>query len=277
MSKKGQRHRIPYQVAALRLKERLDASPAEIALWVAGFVTGTKLVAFTSELDDAAPFDFQSGIYPNDPDWLDYGKKLSGCYFEELAVETLQPTERFIGVPEAIQTLQRVMENLPDAAGLIRSRIKNGDLTCLHPIAGFPELDDDVQFAGALLPNSDLERTINTYRSTGFGDLPRSIPTRKEARLRYTDTGKRRVAWRRVLYAHISEIDEQHNGKASVRQVIRWLRLHGGDQICDEEEADVEGADVLVWFDDNRTRQRARKATVANAISEARGLPKDHD
>ncbi len=262
MSSKKSKCRIPYQVAAYRLKNRLDASPGEIALWVAGFVPGAKLVAFTSELDDAAPLDFQSNVYCSDPDWLDYGKKLSGCYFDELAVESITPAERFVDMQRALERLQGVMADVPDPAGLIRTLIENDRLECAHPIAGVPDLQDEVQFRGALVNERELEDAIGVY-------FPQShAPTAPLGRRgnQQADAGPGpRVAWRKILNANIADIDREHGGKATVVEVIRWLRRHGGTRIIKEGEPDE-----LRWLDDSRTPQRAKKSTVSNAISAAR-------
>lgn len=271
MSKKRIQRRIPFQVAAHRLRARLDASPGEIALWVAGFVSGAKLTAFTSEIDDAARFDFQSAIHPNEPDWLDYNKQLSGCYFDERAVDAIAPAERFISMREAVAYLEEITGGMPDAAGFIRSRVENDGLLCLHPIAGIPDLGDKSECEGALLPREALENAVHAY----FGpDLNRSaprLPMSGGARQHISAILRGRVAWRRILNEHIAEIDLQHRGKATVHQVLRWLRERAGDRILPEG-----GADTLAWLDDEGARQTVRRATVMNAISEARRLGKHH-
>lgn len=263
------RRRIPYQVAAHRLATRLNASPGEIALWVAGFVKNAHLRAFQSESDDSAPLEFRANLFPTDPGWLDYERKLAGCYFDEEAVNTIAPTKRFVSVADAIQQLEGMPRSVPDPAGLIRSRIRNDGLECLHPIAGEPDLDDDAEFLASLLPQSDFEGLLKRYfdgvnansahpSATGHGSAPsESYP------------GSGRVAWRRILSAELPKIDRQYGGKASVLDVIRWLREHGGDRILKGGEADE-----LFWRDDNGTRQRVTKSTVSNAISETRRLVK---
>lgn len=264
MSRKRIQRRIPFQVAAHRLKNRLDASTGEIALWVAGFVSGTTLTAFTSELDDAAQFNFQSGIYANDPNSLDYGKKLSDCYFDASAVETIVPSERYVDMQTAVERLQRVANDIPDPVGLIKNLIKHDRLQCAHPIVGVPRLDDEAEFFGALINARDLGRAIADHFSHGLDRLPSAAPTR-DCRQQPDAASAPRVAWRRVLYERIDEIDRQAGGKARLRAVIRWLRQHGGRRILKEGEPDE-----LLWIDDNNTRQRAKKSTVSNAISLAR-------
>lgn len=264
------RLRIPYQVAAQRLATRLKASPGEVALWVAGFVTGTSLTAFESELDDAPPLDFQAGIYVNDPDWLDYGKKLAGCYFDERAIDTINPKRRFISVMDAVRRLRDIVNDMPDAEGFIKSRIMNDGLECLHPIAGVPDLDDQAQFLGSLLPRSEFEAALKRY-FPDVGNLTPVDTTRGHDFAKESQVGNARVAWRQVLNSHIAEIDKANNGRASVSRVIHWLKKNGGSRILPKGQPDE-----LFWVDDQRTCKRVSKATVSNALTYARRVSKSH-
>lgn len=264
------RPRTPYQVAAQRLATRLGASPGEIALWVAGFVTGTTLTAFQSELDDAPPLDFQAGIYPNDPDWLDYGKKLSGCYFDERAIETINPKRRFITVLDAVHELRGMVNDMPDAEGFIKSRIRNDGLECLHPIAGAPNLDDQAQFLNSLLPRSEFEAEIKRY-FPDVGNLAHVDSIRAHDFAKESHVGNARVVWRQALNSCIAEIDKVYGGRASVSDVIRWLKRNGGPRILREGPPGE-----LFWLDDEGTPKRVVKATVSNALPYARRVSKSH-
>ncbi|MFA7585280.1 MAG: hypothetical protein WCY11_03660 [Novosphingobium sp.] len=250
--------RIPFQVAVYRLQSRLGASPAEIALWVAGFVPGTQLVAYLAEADSAAQFNFQAELYPNDPDWLDSSAKLSACYFDEDAVASIVPSERFVEVPRALEKLKNLGRGVPDPSGFIKSLIRQDRLLCMHPVAGLPDLNDDLQFQASLLQETQLREAIADY----FGEPGSSEPS---AASEASTASAPRVIWRQILYANISSIDEESGGRASLRQVVKWLRANGGPRIVDDGQPDE-----IIWTDDYGTRHRTDKKTLSNAMSASR-------
>jgi len=172
------------------------------------------------------------------------------------------PTDRFTDMQRALERLQVVIGDVPDPAGFIKALIDNDRLQCAHPIVGIPDLDDEMQFGGALLNERELEEAIEIYfPQSHFATSP--LGTR--ATQQTDETLGVRVAWRKILNANIADIDREHGGKATVVEVIRWLRRHGGTRIIKEGEPDE-----LRWLDDSRTPQRAKKSTVSNAISAAR-------
>lgn len=71
------------------------------------------------------------------------------------------------------------------------------------------------------------------------------------------------VYWRATLYSKIKQIDV--NKKASVREIIKYLRRLGDSRLPDKG-----GHDELFWIDDNETEQRVQKKAVSNAASTAR-------
>lgn len=71
------------------------------------------------------------------------------------------------------------------------------------------------------------------------------------------------VYWRVILNSNIKKIDG--NKKASVREIIKYLRVLGDKRLPDK------GAqDELLWIDDMGTEQRVQKKAVSNAASNAR-------
>ncbi len=76
-----------------------------------------------------------------------------------------------------------------------------------------------------------------------------------------------RVAWIKILQENIRAIDAEFGGKASVLEVIRWLKDHGGERILADG-----GREAIVWLDDLRDRQIVQKKRISNAISDARRL-----
>jgi hypothetical protein len=74
-----------------------------------------------------------------------------------------------------------------------------------------------------------------------------------------------RVAWKKILYERIREIDTAHRGKAKVQQVIRWLKTNGGDRVKNEGNIDE-----LIWVDDLGNRQTVGKKTISNELTNAR-------
>lgn len=169
--------RIPYQVAVHQLQDRLAASLGEIALWVSGFVDKDYLTAYESSLPDAPRFEFQSGLYPTDPEWLDYDKKLASCYFDSDEVERFAPARRFIPFPEAVRRFSEAVPSIHGPDRLIVSLVLNDQIgPPTHPIAGIPDLNDEVQLSSSFLPVNDVEAAISCF----FGSSSESRGTRFE-------------------------------------------------------------------------------------------------
>lgn len=76
-----------------------------------------------------------------------------------------------------------------------------------------------------------------------------------------------RVAWRIILEKNLAAIEAANGGKAGVADVIRWMKANGGDRITRDGDNDV-----IIWIDDNRTRQTVLKKTISNAITKAKSL-----
>lgn len=77
--------------------------------------------------------------------------------------------------------------------------------------------------------------------------------------------GKPRVYWRIVLEKNIKKIDSDNGGKAQVTQAIKWLKA-----LRDKRIPNKGAGDELIYLDDSNTEQHVKKATVSNALSDAR-------
>lgn len=118
---------IAYPRAMKRLRERLGATPQEVAAWLFFSETPGRLVAYTNanELDPPPKFGF------SDTEGDDYVSPLMACWFRRGDIEAFEPDERYITGRALIERWGQHPDIDPRAFML--AKIRESRLLDLHP------------------------------------------------------------------------------------------------------------------------------------------------
>ncbi len=141
--------RVHYLRAKALLRERLQAGPQEIAMWV--FME--ELIAWQGQELGSQRFYFE--WMPGDD--YDYVNRLIDTDFSSDQLNLFQPHERWLTHRELIERWATSMTR-DEALSLIRSRAKSGDLVVAHPLAGIPSDDGEPGLEDCLFSAADAEQ-----------------------------------------------------------------------------------------------------------------------
>ncbi|MDS4015592.1 MAG: hypothetical protein RKP46_14770, partial [Candidatus Accumulibacter sp.] len=121
---------IAYPRAMKRLRERLGATPEEVAAWVFWGETQGGLVAYTNanELDPPPRFHFIHTMGD------DYVSPLMACWFRRDDIEAFQPDERYITGKALIERWGKEPDIEPKA--FVQAKIEESRLLDMHPNCG---------------------------------------------------------------------------------------------------------------------------------------------
>ncbi len=121
---------IAYPRAMRRLRERLGATPEEVAAWVFWGETHGGLVAYTNanELDPPPKFGF---FYTMGDDYV---SPLMACWFRRDDIEAFQPDERYITGKALIERWGKEPDIEPKA--FVQAKIEESRLLDMHPNCG---------------------------------------------------------------------------------------------------------------------------------------------
>lgn len=121
---------LPYPKALTVLKERLDASPGELAVWIflGPDLGGLAAYRNANELDPPPRFYFESHA------GTDYRAAMMVCWFEESELRAFDPVDRYITGLELL-TRWRVHDGL-DAGAFVLAKVAESRLQDIHPITG---------------------------------------------------------------------------------------------------------------------------------------------
>jgi hypothetical protein len=124
--------------AAKRLKERLNATPEEIAAWVfMGELTGYEHV---DEFDDPPKFYFAHYLGESQ----DYIGVIQGrCYFSCEDVENFRPESRYITYENVLSRWLPVLKTECRIKEFIRAKEEESALLSFHPLTGCTNASDD--------------------------------------------------------------------------------------------------------------------------------------
>ncbi|MCM8612808.1 MAG: hypothetical protein NFW17_12050 [Candidatus Accumulibacter sp.] len=121
---------IAYPRAMKRLRERLGATPEEVAVWVFWGETLGGLVAYTNanELDPPPRFHFIHTMGD------DYVSPLMACWFRRDDIEAFEPDERYITGKALIERWGKEPDIEPKA--FVQAKIEESRLLDMHPNCG---------------------------------------------------------------------------------------------------------------------------------------------
>ncbi len=141
--------RVHYLRAKALLRERLQAGPQEIAMWV--FMG--QLIAWRGQELDSPRFYFE---------WMpgedyDYVSRLVDTSFSGEQLELFEPYERWLTHEELINRWSTSMSRA-EALSLIRSRMISGELAAAHPLTGMPSDDSEPGLEDCLFSVTDAEQ-----------------------------------------------------------------------------------------------------------------------
>lgn len=121
---------IAYPRAMKRLRERLGATPEEVAAWVFWGETQGGLVAYTNanELDPPPKFGF---FYTMGDDYI---SPLMACWFRRDDIEAFEPDERYITGKALIERWSKEPDIEPKA--FVQAKIEESRLRHMHPNCG---------------------------------------------------------------------------------------------------------------------------------------------
>lgn len=121
---------IAYPRAMKRLRERLGATPEEVAAWVFWGETQGGLVAYTNanELDPPPKFGF---FYTMGDDYI---SPLMACWFRRDDIEAFEPDERYITGKALIERWSKEPDIEPKA--FVQAKIEESRLRHMHPNFG---------------------------------------------------------------------------------------------------------------------------------------------
>jgi len=147
---------IAYPRAMKRLRERLGATPEEVAAWVFWGETHGGLVAYTNanELDPPPRFHFIHTMGD------DYVSPLMACWFRRDDIETFEPDERYITGKALIERWGKDPDIEPKAFML--AKIEESRLLDMHPNCGgtratWPEQESFPPMESGLFALSHIE------------------------------------------------------------------------------------------------------------------------
>jgi len=129
---------VPYPVAMRRLKERLDATPDELAMWVfygAGERGGINAYVNANELNPPDGFAF----LPYNGDNADYLRALMGSWFDEAELAKFAPNDRYITGRQLLERWSEYPDLIPSVDGFIAAKISETRLEDGHPVSGFTQ------------------------------------------------------------------------------------------------------------------------------------------
>jgi len=176
---------MAYPKAMRKLKERLGATPAELAVWVSlGDEQGYGGIAAYLEVGLTAnppklEFDVMS------PDGYDYIAPLMGAWFVADDIDSFEPASRYIEYPRLVERWSEHGQ-LEDVEAYIAAKIREARLDEFHPVAGGSELswpDDEFrhpQKETTLLDMADVE-AVET--ADGLNPIRTESPEQRRRRL----------------------------------------------------------------------------------------------
>ena len=143
--------RVHYLRAKALLRERFQAGPAEIAMWV--FMG--QLLAWRGQELDSPRFYFE--WMPGDD--YDYVSRLVDTSFSGEQLALFEPYERWLTHEELISRWSTSMSRA-EALSLIRSRMISGELAAAHPLTGMPSDDGEPGLEDCLFSVTDAEQLL---------------------------------------------------------------------------------------------------------------------
>lgn len=167
---------IAYPRAMKRLRERLGATPEEVAAWVFWGETQGGLVAYTNanELDPPPKFAF---FYTMGDDYV---SPLMACWFRRGDIEAFEPDERYITGKALIERWGK--EPDIEAEAFVLAKIQESRLLDMHPNCGgtratWPEREAFPPLGSGLFALSHVEQ----IEAEDFGIGTPSVPDAKPA------------------------------------------------------------------------------------------------
>jgi len=124
---------VPYPRALRRLRERLDATPEELAAWVFMGPTDGGIAAYVSANEANGSEQPPRFFFENHPG-EGYVAALMPCWFRANDIESFEPAERFITGEALIARWATQPGIVPEA--FIQAKIEESRLIDLHPTCG---------------------------------------------------------------------------------------------------------------------------------------------
>ena len=128
---------VAYPKAMAQLRERLDATPEELAAWIWNGPKDGGIAAYVNanELDPPPRFHFELGSGKGDDH--DYVAPLMACWFREDDIAGFNPVDRYI-------TGEALIKRWAERPGLradawVRAKIRESRLSDLHPLYGYTQ------------------------------------------------------------------------------------------------------------------------------------------
>lgn len=130
---------IPYPRAMQVLRERVGATPAELAVWVSfGDEPGCGgLPAYLDVNLSADPPKLEFDVWS--PADFDYIAPLMGAWFLCLDIDNFEPMSRYIEYPRLVERWSETGQ-LENVEAYIAARVREARLDEFHPVAGRSEL-----------------------------------------------------------------------------------------------------------------------------------------
>lgn len=166
---------IAYPKAMAMLRDRLNATPDELAAWVFDGPENDGLAAYRNANELDPPPRFYYGYSYGSADDFDYLAPLMGCWFLRDDIAGFQPVEHYITGKELIERWSKYPDIRPEA--FIRARIAESRLLDGHPIYGLtqgtnPEDPSSPPIASALFALSYVEAIEAEDFGSDLGEKP---------------------------------------------------------------------------------------------------------
>lgn len=146
--------RVDYMRAKSLLRERFQAGPQEIAMWV--FMG--QLIAWRGQELDSPRFYFEW----NPGDDYDYVSRLIDTDFSGEQLALFEPYERWLTHEELVNLWTTSMTRA-EALSLIRSRLISGELAGAHPLSGMLNDDGEPGLEDCLFSVADAEQLLAEF------------------------------------------------------------------------------------------------------------------
>lgn len=163
---------VAYPAALAQLRQRLKATPEELAAWIFMGSEHDGLVAYLQPGDDEPPrrFAFPTGEPSRMGGDYDYVPLMMGCWFARQDIEQFEPKARYTTGRDLLAR----WGSLPgvDAVAFVRAKIEESRLVDLHPVYGGTRIStDDADYPPVelgLFRVADVE----AIEAEDFGGLP---------------------------------------------------------------------------------------------------------
>jgi hypothetical protein len=242
---------LAYPAALARLRERLNATPEELAAWIYMGYMGSRtggIAAYESanELDPPPQFRFRTAEWSG-PEDHDYIAPMMACWFRADEIETFQPTERFVVGRDLLVKWSKVPGI--NAASYVIAKIRESKLVDAHWES---RLEDTHPIYGG---------TLGTFPEEGYPPIELGLFRVSDIEAIESEDGI-------AAYVNSNELDPAHAPGSNSRRAVPVARQHQ-DMVLSELRKQGFDPESLPPYRSGKAspaKQAVKKALVPSAM-----------